>query len=349
MSTSQRFKQFMLLACFCALFAPIQLISQRGGCSPLVTFSYIPDSIQTYIVPPSTSKIRIVSRGGSGGQGNDNGGYGAIVETIVPATGGQVLSIIVGGAGGDGGETGSGRLFVRRPGGGGGGSFVWEGASNLLSAAGGGGGGGRDAIIGASNAGNNAGIDLVTMLPTAPMNSGGMGGMTGGGGGNGGALGGAGGAGFLFDGASGLIAGFDISPGGGEAPVNGGAGGNGFFDFLFSVNGGRGGFGGGGGGGTQGGGGGGGYNGGGGGAITAGPLTRHGGGGGGSFVSVLDGSSAALADVRDNGYVEIQCVDTVPTMSEWGMLVLLLSFVIFGLVYLKNHSFTRVIKSSTND
>ncbi|HPN70953.1 MAG TPA: hypothetical protein PLZ32_15600, partial [Saprospiraceae bacterium] len=184
--------------------------AQTPACLGVTTTFDSTGTVQTWVVPPFTTKIRIVATGASGGQGDDNGGLGAVVETVMPVTAGQILSILVGGRGGNGTTQGAG--VTRRPGGGGGGSFVWEGASNLLVAAAGGGGGGRDAILGVSNAGNDGGINLVTMMPTAPIMSGGVGGMLGGGGGNGGLAGGAGGAGFNNSGMNGLITMPAVSP-----------------------------------------------------------------------------------------------------------------------------------------
>lgn len=313
-----------------------------GQCLGTTTsFSFIADSIQRYVVPPGIAEIRIVARGGSGGDGVGVGGRGALVESYIPVSPGMVLNVLVGGRGSDG--TGN------FPGGGGGGSFVWEGASNLfVAAAGGGGGGGSLTALGTNNAGNAGGIDLVGMLPTPPLNSGGVGGMTGGGGGNGGIGGGAGGAGFLNNGTNGLI-GSGVSPTGGQAIVSGGDGGTGF---VQSANiGGAGGFGGGAGGGLNGGGGGGGYNGGGGGAVQTivvgipPSTTRHGGGGGGSFV-IGSGITplASVATVSGNGSIEITCTAEVPTMGQWGIISLLLLISIFAVVYMYNHQLRSIFK-----
>ena len=235
-----------------------------------VIFEFTGD-LQEWVVPPMVHQIRIMAKGGNGGQGMDNGGFGALIETLIPVTPGQVLTILVGGRGMDGdfssttvlGQT----INIRRPGGGGGGSFVRDGTNNILIAAAGGGGGGRDASVGTSNAGNHGGINLGTMAPTEPNTTGGMGGMAGGGGNNGGIAGGAGGGGFLFNGMNGPFAAGIIAPTGGQAIMDGGDGGNGFLPIVAPFfSGGDGGYGGGGGGGLNGGGGGGGYNGGGGGA-----------------------------------------------------------------------------------
>ncbi len=320
--------------------------AQTPACLGVTTTFDSTGTVQTWVVPPFTTKIRIVATGASGGQGDDNGGLGAVVETVMPVTAGQVLSILVGGRGGNGTTQGAG--VTRRPGGGGGGSFVWEGASNLLVAAAGGGGGGRDAILGVSNAGNNGGINLVTMMPTAPIMSGGVGGMLGGGGGNGGLAGGAGGAGFNNSGMNGLITMPAVSPFGGQAIILGGAGGAGFFEAIAARRGGNGGYGGGGGGGFDGGGGGGGYNGGGGGASTAAltnpPFTRHGGGGGGSFVApAAEEPIATVALVAGNGSVAITCVAPIPTMDQWGIMILLLLLSIVGLVAIRKGAISKSV------
>lgn len=316
------------------LLTSSQLTSQCLGTT--TSFAYADTFVQTFVVPVGVTQVRIVARGGSGGEGQDGGGRAAIVETYMPVTGGMVLNVLVGGAGQNGSVVipAPPQAFTRNPGGGGGGSFVWEGVSNVFVAAGGGGGGGFDAPIGTSNIGNSAGINLVTMAPTAPINAGGASGTMAGGGGNGGLAGGAGGAGFTGNGANGLIAPPNLSPSGGEAINAGGSGGSGFLGLVPTLFGGTGGYGGGGGGGLLGGGGGGGYNGAGGGSTANFTFTRHGGGGGGSFAAAAGtGSMASVATVTGNGLVEITCSGVVPTMGQWGLTSLLLLMTIIAVVY----------------
>jgi hypothetical protein len=225
-------------------------------------------TIETYAVPPGATALHVIARGASGGSATTTagvphpGGFGAIVDVVVPITGGSTVSIVVGGQPDNNvpGMDGCGAS-------GGGGSFVAVGNTALVVA---GGGGGASAYSVFTGPGGDASL-------TADGGDSGIvqGGTAGGGGGNVG-FEGSGGGGFSGNG-------LDSTPGQPETSTGGGA-------FLNGAAGGvrattescgtlGGGYGGGGGGGDDLGGGGGGYSGGAAQDSNGKQVSRSGGGG----------------------------------------------------------------------
>jgi hypothetical protein len=255
----------------------------------MATFSYT-GQIETFTVASSGEYELTLdgAQGGSGDNGADAGGAGAIIGGDVYLQAGEKLEIVVGGEGGSDGSFG---------GGGGGGSFVIEtynGSSTVdtvLAVAGGGGGGGgvlgstkdggagQAGPTGGHGGGNEGGAGGHLGDPGAGPSPGPAGTLAGGGGG--GFTGGPGSVGTSgvgppgpgamlgtsFDGGKPTVIQYPNSHGGHTSVAFGGVGG----------------FGGGGGGGSNGGGGGGGDGGGGSGAGTS--TDGGGGGGGGSYFS----------------------------------------------------------------
>ena len=255
-------------------------------------------------VPDGITSITIEVIGGDGGNSTDyNGGAGATMKATFPVNSGDELVYLVGMAG-EVGTTGGG--------GGGGGTAVINRTNGELLIVAGGGGGGID--NGADGGGGSAAIN------TDPTE-------------------GSGGSGFFAGGGGGFGAGNKGSNGvsgpppyGGDAftltSISAAAGGAGNS---------TGGNGAGGGGGTiGGGGGGGGFKGGTGGYIGSG------GGGGSSFVHV-DGTVIANiakglgSGSQSNGQVKFTfgaSPAAIPTMSEWGLIILALLLMTMGTLYL---------------
>jgi hypothetical protein len=105
----------------------------------------------TYSVPAGVSSLEIVTTGGGGGGAGMHGtnpgqpgGAGAVVETMLSVTPGQVLQLVVGSGGGAGanGPGDSSSWTCGAGGGGGGASHVDAGTATQIIAGGGGGGGG---------------------------------------------------------------------------------------------------------------------------------------------------------------------------------------------------------------
>jgi len=222
-----------------------------------VTFE-VSGARQTFAVPASATKLRIVAEGASGGDSDTfRGGFGAIVETVATVTPGESILVVVGewpltqvkGMDGCGGSGGGGSFVIRAAG------------SEPLAVAGGGGGASAYTATGMSSDGGDA------SLTTDGGASGAIPGGTNGSGGPGNTQEGGGGGGLLSDGGSGIA-------GGGRSFGNGSTGGANDPSEMCGAN--RGGLGGGGGGGNDLAGGGGGYS---GGAAHTG-ANQHSGGGG---------------------------------------------------------------------
>jgi hypothetical protein len=255
-------------------------VSAYTATAPWVTntsyFNMTTQGYQLWTVP-QTRSYTVRCAGAASGTSASGFGYGAIIQTTLNLTKGQVLQLLVGQKG----------LVASNDGGGGGGSFVASGltpATGVCLAAAGGGGGSSSPSTGAlHNNGTNS---------TSGNNSGfGTGGGTSGGGGS--AIGGNLGAGGGFTG-NGETGAAPPANSGGLSFINGGTGGN--------TNGTAfGGFGGGGGtfGSGANGGGGGGYSGG------AGAANLFGGGGGGSFPA---GATFIGATNTGQGYIIITAV-----------------------------------------
>lgn len=288
--------------------------------------------IDTFVVPLGVSSIEIQVWGAEGGsetwQNTYVGGLGAYGSGVFSVNSGDSLFLLAGGKGEE--------MAV---GAGGGGTFVSLNDNIPLIIAGGGGGASTD----------QNGVDgTASMMGTAS----GTGLLAGGDSGNGGnaCSGGAsagGGGGFLSNGQDGGTS--NSGGGGGHAFINGGMGGfDGRFDNLCNADA-MGGFGGGGGTScnTVGGGGGGGYSGGGGGAqigVCNAPI-REGGGGGGSYNA---GSNPVLlggANVGNGRIVLTYTINdvSVPTMSEWGVISLLLLILIFAIGTYKNVILANIV------
>jgi hypothetical protein len=316
--------QTALMGIVCLLFLASSAYSQTTEC-----FSY-DGSIQTWTVPDRVNSITVEAWGAQGGNSTwgatVSGGLGAYMQGTFSVSPGDVLRILVGGQG----ES----LAI---GGGGGGSFVATSGGVPLLVAGGGGGASSD----------QPGVDAVTS-ENGTADS--VGAVTGGSGGSGGnacgpnSNGGGGGGGFYFDGA-------DATDGVG----NGGFGGIAFVNGGGIVPGGRldgacnndpaGGFGGGGSAtcNTVGGGGGGGYSGGGGGQHVDRCISapRGGGGGGGSFNSGTDQTNTAGIQ-SGNGqvcvtYSEALSGVSIPTLSEWTLMLFGLLLGLAGILVLKQN------------
>jgi hypothetical protein len=255
-------------------------VSAYTATAPWVTntsyFNMTTQGYQLWTVP-RTGSYTVRAAGAASGTSASGFGYGAIIQTTLSLTKGQVLQLLVGQMG----------LVWADDGGGGGGSFVASGltpASGVCLVAAGGGGGSINSSNGElRNNGTNA--------TSGNNNGGGTGGGTSGNGGTGGSnLGG--GGGFIGNGQTGTT---PPANSGGLSFINGGTGGNTNTTLAF------GGFGGGGGSfgsGAQGGGGGG-YSGG------AGATSSAGGGGGGSFPA---GATFIGATNTGQGYVIITAI-----------------------------------------
>ncbi len=256
---------------------PILLLGlSMSGFAQTSVFSYVPGTIQTYVVPPGVFGINVTSKGAQGGGntiGGAQGGLGAVLVGDFAVTPGDVLNVVVGGRG----------ATASRVGGGGGASYVWNnGSGTLLQAAGAGGGAGYNNTPLSDN-----GVDA--SLTTSGTNGRGV--LSGAGTAGTGATqpGGytywaGGGAGWFSDGNNGSVFGpCSFVCTGGKTPGGGAIGGTGGGNPGSNADGG---FGGGGGGNGRctalGGGGGGGYSGGGAGAES-GAGGSPAGGGGGSF------------------------------------------------------------------
>ena len=277
-------------------------------------------SVQYWTVPNGVNSIRITVVGADGGDGSGKiGGKGAMASATFPIPSGTTLEIVVGQVGTDG--------LTAFDGGGGGGKSVVKpqnatDTDNLIIAGGGGGGGGNTA------GGGGGGGDNIGLI------NGGLGGSVNGGGGD---FNGGGGGGFNSNGHDFLN---DTNGSGGEGGIDGIGGEGG----INNTNvGGDGGFGGGGGGGCGffnflggSGGGGGGGNGGNGGGGSGGSE------GGSSFIGSNGiGGQVIVGEFGDgnknNGSVTIcytvSDVD-VPTLSQWGLILLALLLMITGTLYL---------------
>lgn len=285
----------------CALLLPILVLFALEAKTQTVTFSYT-GNVQSFTVPQGAVDISIRAAGGSGGSsdfGGGAGGLGADVYGEFLVTPGQTYNIVVG-------QAGTGNTFG---GGGGGGTFVYSGDignSGLLVAAGGGGGAGRDGGEGCDASISNDGtlLGLGCALGAMSGNPGACGP---------GDFGGGGGAGWLGSG-QGLCG---IGPGGG--------GGDQWEGGVVGSSGTLGGFGGGGGSSFAGGGGGG-YSGG------QGDVDfGFGAGSGGSFNSGLNQNNL-LASSGGNGSVEITFLSPIPTLGQWGLIILSLLVLIMGAV-----------------
>lgn len=299
--------------------------------------------VQAWTVP-TTGTYRIEGWGAAGGTQTWDvgfpGGSGAYIAGDFDLVAGQVLYIVVGQMGEDT------RLVANNAApGGGGGTFVYFNALDAfpLLAAGGGGSGTRcgdtpEQDGSAGTAGNPSGSVL-----------------NGGTGGNGGLnnVGGSsywagGGAGWLTDGTGGQNAtDNDYTPvgsgaEGGRSPRNGAAGGVRWNDGTDE--GGDGGFGGGGGGGSDnmGGGGGGGFSGGGGARWD--PCGNEPGGGGGSYNGGANQTNTAGVNAGDGAVVITAglVAVNVPTISEWGMILLATLMAMLGIIALRRAKARRV-------
>ena len=262
-------------------------VSAYTATAPWVTntanFNMTTQGYQLWTVP-QTKSYTITCAGAANASVSTNlFGYGAIVETTISLTQGEVIQLLVGQRG----------TKTTNDGGGGGGSFVASGSTpatgTCLVAAGGAGGGPYSALV----AGYGDGIAENGASSTSGVTgatSGGIGGTNGSGGGEGGGAGAGGGGGFIGNGvSSGAI-------GGGQSFQNGGVGGSTL-----------GGFGGGGssyGSGGGRGGGGGGYSGGGAGNLTSVSVPFCAGGGG----SFYPGGTFIGATNSGDGYITITAV-----------------------------------------
>lgn len=245
---------------------------------------------EEFVVPANVYSLSITATGGSGGTGN-------MGETIAAGGLGAEASAVFTVNPGDiltvaVAQNGANGTFSSTGGGGGGGSFVvGPGGVLLLSAGGGGGGGCNGPCIAGSDGQGFAGTG------------------TGGTGSNG-----AGGAGFNSNGAAG-----GGGATGGSSYANGLSGGS-----AGGGSAGSGGFGGGGGGYFFGGGGGG-YSGG-NGAVSNGAA-----GGGTSYADPAGTEATATPGSNSgNGQIVISYTASVPTLSQWGIIILLLLFLIFA-------------------
>jgi hypothetical protein len=263
-------------------------IDACGTASDSITFSFIADSIQQWIIPAGVTSLSIETRGAEGGFNSSSGmisGKGAVMIGDFSVTPGSSLKILVG----------------EKPiygNGGGGGSFVTDMSNTPLIIAGGG-SGSHNVTVTASKDGNT------TTSGGDGSGAGGTGGINGNGGNNNGTssfLSGAGG-GLLTDGGDGWA----INTGG-RSFLNGGAGG---------VSSAYGGFGGGGAGsGNVVGGAGGGYSGGG----SGGNSNAGHGGGGGSFNSGTNQNNTTGINVGQ-GLVIIRYdgIPSIPSVQSTGL------------------------------
>lgn len=297
------------------ILLPQYNLAQCGAGSITEIFQASGTTIQTWTVPAGVTQITITTVGADGGNATNGtpdilGGSGATAIATFAVTPTTVLEIIVGNQG----------QTETIAGGGGAGSGVKVqgtiGTNVLIVAGGGGGAGSTTSGRGGNNALNGAGLD------------GFVGGFAGGGGfgGGGGFAGGGGGGGVLGIG--------NIGGGGGGNPGDGGFAGDGGIGSP-NFGGGGGGLGGGGssGGVSIGGGGGGGFSG------SGGGHSGGSGGGGGSFINTSGvGTLTAGTNgggMQNNGSVTI-CYfppTTVPTLSEWGLILLSLLILIIGVGY----------------
>ena len=306
--------------------------------------------IQAWTVPVSGT-YRIEAWGAAGGtQIFDTGfagGRGAYIAGDFDLAGGETIYVIVGQMGGDTREdAGSGGDIDNAGPGGGGGSFVYRDATDPfpLVAAGGGGAGGRCSSVAASLRDGSAGEDGNR---GGSVDNGGLDGNGGTSNAGGSSYWAGGGAGWLTDGTGGNnltdyyypldpndAGGGDAETGeGGRAPRNGAIGGLRWDDGLDE--GGDGGFGGGGGGGSDnmGGGGGGGFSGGGGSRYD--PCENEPGGGGGSYNGGINATNTAGVNTGAGSVVITTAATQVPTLSEFGLLIMTLLLAAAGFVAAK--------------
>ena len=227
----------------------------RAGCPGCVNrsgiacgYSDVHDAGEsTFVVPAGDSYISVTATGAQGAAGFDScGGFGAVVTTNLPVTGGETLYVEVGGVGSNGGGAGGSGA-----GDGGGASDlrtlpVADGltpADSRLVVAAGGGGGGDGIELGMTGCGGNAGSMPAGGQGAFGIGGGGPGGSTSGGTpGNSdadcspaqaGALGvGGAGGGTLCGGGGGGGAGFYGGGGGGAADATSGAGGGAGSSFV---------------------------------------------------------------------------------------------------------------------
>ncbi len=247
---------------------------------------------EQFIVPAGVHSLSISATGGSGGTGNQDG------NSAAGGLGAEASALFTVNPGDiltiAVGQSGFNGVFSSTGGGGGGGSFVIGSGNVLLLAAGGGGGGGC----------NGPCIDGLGGEGFAGTGTGGTGDV------------GAGGAGFNGNGGAGVL-----GATGGSSYANGLGGGS-----AGGGSQGAGGFGGGGGGYTWGGGGGG-YSGG-NGAVEEGAA-----GGGTSYVDAsATGATATPGSNSGNGQIVISYVVAIPTLSQWGLIILSLLFLILAVV-----------------
>ena len=186
------------------------------------TFTYT-GALQSFVVPATTTSIRVYIWGAAGGGDiipAGIGGAGAMVQGVLSVSGGQTLSILVGGGGqstGAGGFGGGGNAANEYAGGGGRSSITISGTEVVIAGAGGGGvqtvGGGIGTFSG--NGGDGSGWDGTSSM--------------GGKGGNANGTGGAGGIGSAYNGVAGNGrlggVGTDYSSGGGAGYGGGGSSG----------------------------------------------------------------------------------------------------------------------------
>lgn len=324
---------FTAISFVCLLF----LISTNVHGQNSVSFGYT-GTTESWVVPPGVTSVTLEVWGAEGAQPidrlptNGDGGLGGYASGTLSVTPGQVLYINVGGQGGTDGSGGYN--------GGGAGGFGAAG-EGCLGGYGGGGGGASDIRLGGT-----------TLADRIIVGGGGGGGARdycngtcqpcgcGGGAGGGGGLTGEDGAaafdcGFSYPGANiNFGMGASQTAGGTGGPADGGgsnmgsagiigvggSGSNGQYDVA----------GGGGGGGYYGGGGG-------GGASNGSGVGAGGGGGGSSYLSsVLSNTSTTTALRTGNGEIVISYAAPIPTLNQWGILILSLLILIIGIAVVKN-------------
>jgi len=144
------------------------------------TVDYYTSGSYTWVVPSWVSSITITivgASGGSGRSGNSNGGYGSVLNGVLPVTAGSMLYFYVGGKGGIGangiagaaGYNGGGKGGTIAGGGGGGASDIRTSTSYTTRIAVAGGGGGGGANSGGANGGYPVGADSVLETGCSPI------------------------------------------------------------------------------------------------------------------------------------------------------------------------------------
>ena len=125
---------------------------------------------QSFSVPPNITSITVTLYGGSGGRGNNSGGRGAMISSIIPVSPDEVFVVVVGSAGQafEGGYNGGGRGAQWGPWTGGGGAtdlrrHPYSLADRILIAGGGGGTGYYDAY------GGDGGVDPTRFVVHCPQ------------------------------------------------------------------------------------------------------------------------------------------------------------------------------------